>query len=63
MAPRVVAPTGTALASVAGRPRGPLPVLAPNDEELAAHAAYLAALDTEAKGRCLWLALGSAATA
>ncbi len=37
----------------------PLPVIAPDADELAAHAAYLAELDTESKGRCIWLALGA----
>ena len=32
-------------------------VLAPSAAELAAHRAYLAELDREAKGRCLWLEL------
>jgi DNA polymerase-3 subunit epsilon len=32
-------------------------LLAPSGEELAAHRAYLAELDREAKGRCIWLAL------
>jgi DNA polymerase-3 subunit epsilon len=32
-------------------------ILAPSAEELAAHRAYLAELDREAKGRCVWLAL------
>ena len=35
--------------------RPPLAVLAPSVEELAAHAAYLEALDRESKGHCLWL--------
>ncbi|MEO8507658.1 MAG: DNA polymerase III subunit epsilon [Betaproteobacteria bacterium] len=35
--------------------RGALIVLAPTAEEQAAHAAYLAALDQESRGRCLWL--------
>jgi DNA polymerase-3 subunit epsilon len=39
--------------SAAGRPA--LRVVAPTAEELAAHAAYLAALDKESKGQCLWL--------
>jgi DNA polymerase-3 subunit epsilon len=63
MAPRTVAQAGSILATIAARPRGPLAVLAPTDDELAAHAAYLAALDGESKGRCLWLALGQAAAA
>jgi len=32
----------------------------PDDDELAAHHAYLEALAREAKGGCLWLALESA---
>ena len=35
----------------------PIRILAPSADELAAHLAYLAELDREAKGRCLWLAL------
>jgi DNA polymerase-3 subunit epsilon len=38
-----------------GRPVG-LRVIAPTAEELALHEAYLAALDRESKGRCVWLA-------
>jgi hypothetical protein len=34
-----------------------LRVIAPTAEESAAHAEYLAALDRESKGKCLWLAL------
>ena len=63
MAPRPVAQVGSALAAVTAHPRGPLPVLAPTYDELAAHAAYLAALECESKGRCVWLALGQAAAA
>jgi DNA polymerase-3 subunit epsilon len=50
---------GTAGPVVAFDPlRGePLVVLAPSPEELAAHAEYLAALEKETRGRCLWLAL------
>jgi DNA polymerase-3 subunit epsilon len=36
--------------------RATLVVILPTEEELAAHAAYLAALDKESRGRCLWLA-------
>jgi DNA polymerase-3 subunit epsilon len=61
IAPRTPA-AATALAA-AGRPRGPLVVLAPTDEELAAHRAYLEALDKESKGRCLWLTLSQTAAA
>jgi DNA polymerase-3 subunit epsilon len=32
-----------------------LVVIPPTSEELAAHYAYLEALDRESKGRCLWL--------
>jgi hypothetical protein len=32
-------------------------VLAPSADELAAHLEYLAAVDREAKGRCVWFAL------
>jgi DNA polymerase-3 subunit epsilon len=32
-------------------------LLAPSNDELAAHRAYLAELDREAKGRCIWLAI------
>jgi DNA polymerase-3 subunit epsilon len=39
----------------------PLVLLMPSPEELAAHQAYLAELDREAKGACLWLALAAAA--
>jgi DNA polymerase-3 subunit epsilon len=36
--------------------RAALVIILPTPEELAAHAEYLAALDRESKGRCLWLA-------
>jgi len=36
--------------------RGALIVVLPTPEELAAHAEYLAALDKESRGRCVWLA-------
>ncbi len=54
LADRVVA-----IADVASRP--PLLVLAPDAEELAAHAAYLAALERESRGQCIWLQLEAAA--
>jgi len=38
--------------------RLPLPVFEPDADELAAHAAYLEALERESRGRCVWLALG-----
>jgi len=40
-----------------GGPRPPVAVLAPTDEEAAAHRAYLEALDAASRGRCVWLAL------
>ena len=36
--------------------RATLVVILPSEEELAAHTAYLAALDKESRGRCMWLA-------
>ena len=51
---------GTGPRSVDAAERGPRPavmVVAPTAEELAAHDAYLAALDTASRGRCVWLAL------
>jgi DNA polymerase-3 subunit epsilon len=38
-------------------PRPALRVIAPTSAEAAAHAAYLAALDKDSKGRCVWCAL------
>jgi DNA polymerase III subunit epsilon len=35
--------------------RAPLLVVAPTSEEMAAHEMYLAALEKESKGRCVWL--------
>ncbi len=37
----------------------PLIVLGPSPDELAAHVDYLAALEKETRGRCLWLALAA----
>ena len=48
---------------IGARERIPLAVLLPSDAELAAHRAYLEALDRESKGRCIWLALETAAAA
>jgi len=47
---------GTAGGAGDGRPAA-LKVLAPTDDELALHREYLAALDRESKGRCVWLAV------
>lgn len=48
-----VAPFGS---DVRDSARPPLPVIEPSAAELAEHEAYLAALDRESKGRCVWLA-------
>ena len=53
-APRPAADTGGGAGD--GRPAA-LKVLAPTDDELALHREYLAALDLESKGRCVWLAV------
>ena len=42
---------------VRGGPRPSVLVLAPSDGELAAHRAYLEALEAASRGRCVWLAL------
>ncbi|MEO5700627.1 MAG: DNA polymerase III subunit epsilon [Casimicrobiaceae bacterium] len=44
-------------ASAASALRLALSIVAPSDDELAAHRAYLAELERESKGRCVWLAL------
>jgi DNA polymerase-3 subunit epsilon len=49
-APASAAETGTATLP-------PTRVLEPSADELAAHRAYLAEVDREARGRCVWLAL------
>jgi DNA polymerase-3 subunit epsilon len=49
--------------ALGARPRVALVILAPSEEELAAHRAYLDALDRESKGRCVWLTLENAAAA
>jgi len=49
-----VAPFGTAGLGMDGS-RPPLRVIEPSEAELALHRAYLAALDAESKGRCVWL--------
>jgi DNA polymerase-3 subunit epsilon len=52
--------TAPAIASIAASTlaaaRSALVVILPTPDELAAHADYLAALDRESRGRCLWLA-------
>ena len=51
---------GEAAADLAG-PRTSVGTVAPTAAELAAHQEYLAALDRESRGRCLWLAVDSKA--
>ncbi|HVE49388.1 MAG TPA: DNA polymerase III subunit epsilon [Casimicrobiaceae bacterium] len=46
-----------------GRPRVALVVLAPSDDELAAHRNYLDALERESKAGCMWLSLANVAAA
>jgi DNA polymerase-3 subunit epsilon len=60
IAPAAAAAAGTVPGRVA-RPRGTLVVCAPSEAELAAHAAYIDALEREAKGRCVWRSLSDAA--
>jgi DNA polymerase-3 subunit epsilon len=55
---RIDAVGGEAGGEPAGR-QAPLRVIVPDALELAAHREYLAALDTESKGRCIWLASGA----
>lgn len=50
-------PIATLAAASSSPLRLALTIIAPTDEELAAHRAYLAALDKDSKGRCVWLAL------
>ena len=38
-------------------PRRPVKIIQPSAQEEAAHRDYLVALDTDSKGRCIWLAL------
>ena len=52
-----VAPFGT------GGARPALPVIAPSAAELEEHRAYLAALDKESRGHCVWLLAENAAAA
>jgi len=62
----IAAPATRGPAGVPGRldrSRPPLPVQAPSADEVAAHHAYLEALDKESKGRCVWLGLARVAAA
>lgn len=54
------APAVAVVAAGVPAERLPLLVLAPTPDELAAHAAYLDALDRESKGRCVWRAAAAA---
>jgi DNA polymerase-3 subunit epsilon len=65
MAPPRAATMGGA-GAVAANPAGArvaLMTIPPTDEELAAHREYLAVLDQESRGRCLWLAIDAHAGA
>jgi DNA polymerase III subunit epsilon len=53
LAPPVLAPAE----AVSGAALPAIRILGPTPEELAAHRSYLAELDREARGRCIWLAL------
>ncbi len=63
MAPRPVAVGGSAetLAGDPSRPRTVTRTIAPTATELEAHEEYLAALDRDSSGRCLWRAVSSEA--
>ena len=61
VAPPIMALSDDANGATAGRagPRPAINVIAPTPLEEAAHQEYLAVLDRESRGRCLWLALES----
>jgi DNA polymerase-3 subunit epsilon len=48
---------GAGLAAGTAGPRPAILVVAPSEDELAAHHAYLEALEAASRGRCVWLAL------
>jgi DNA polymerase-3 subunit epsilon len=54
-APRLAGAADASAAAIAAR--RPLPVIRPSAEEMAAHLAYLEALDRESRGHCVWLTL------
>ena len=56
------APAGSAAARAPLRRAVPLPVLAANAEELAAHEAMLAVIAKASGGRCLWASIEPYAT-
>jgi DNA polymerase-3 subunit epsilon len=55
--PKVAVPGADRPGLAGGGPRPAILVVAPTAEELLAHRAYLEALDSASKGRCVWLAL------
>jgi hypothetical protein len=58
MAPPPLAAIAVGIASAdPAAPRAALLLVAPTEDELAAHHAYLAALEKETAGRCMWLRL------
>ena len=57
IAPTAIDPGAMDAAAPAARTRAMLRVILPSADELAAHQAYLEALDRDSKGRCLWLGL------
>jgi len=57
------APAAAAIDSSSAPALPAILIIAPSADELAAHRAYLAEIDREAKGRCLWLALEQDAAA
>ena len=61
VAPPLPAAAGAGSEAAAGRaaPRPAIDIIAPTPLEEAAHREYLAVLDRESRGRCLWLALES----
>jgi DNA polymerase-3 subunit epsilon len=62
IAPPSIALAGAQSVAFAARARA-LVVLEPSEDELAAHRAYLEALDRESKGRCVWFAIENVAVA
>ena len=58
-APALLAEAAGAGGALPPGSRAPLKVIAPTAAELAAHAEYLAALDVESRGLCIWLRLES----
>jgi DNA polymerase-3 subunit epsilon len=64
MAPPALAAIDVGIASAnLSAARATLLLVVPTEEELAAHRDYLAALERETKGRCVWLSLAAATDA